>query len=240
MKLNLKNPVKRAAFNKRIHVANTENYRLLILAFGIGSIVGLLGSLLRLTLDYLDNYRKALQASAHSGSILHIGSIILGTVCAIALSLYLIKKYAPEAAGSGIQEIEGALDGVRPMRWQRVIPIKFIASILSLGSGLLLGREGPTIQIGANVGRMVKDLTKQPDVEDNSLISAGASAGLATAFNAPLSGIVFVIEEMHEHFKFTFFSVATLMIGVGTADFVSRLILGANPVFMLQALQRHI
>ena len=235
MKLNLKNPVKRAAFNKRFHVANTENYRLLILAFGIGGLVGVLGSGFRLTLVYLENARKVLQESAQAGNILLIGFIALGSVCAIALSLYLIKKYAPETSGSGIQEIEGALDKVRPVRWARVIPIKFIASLLSLGSGLLLGREGPTIQIGANVGRMVKDLTKQPDVEDNSLISAGASAGLAVAFNAPLSGILFVIEEMHEHFKFTFFSVATIMIGACTGDFVSRLILGDSTEFMFQA-----
>jgi len=235
VKLNLKNPVKRSAFNKQFHIANPENYRLLVLAFVIGCIVGVLGSGFRLTLEYLDNYRKIIQASAHSGSILHIGSITLGSVCAIALSLYLIKKFAPESSGSGIHEIEGALDNVRPVRWKRVIPVKFIASLLSLGSGLLLGREGPTIQIGANVGRMVKDLTSQPDVEDNSLISAGASAGLSVAFNAPLSGIIFVIEEMHEHFKFTFFSVATIMIGAGTGDFVSRLILGDNPEFMFQA-----
>jgi len=235
VKLNLKNPVKRAAFNKQFHIANTENYRLLVLAFGIGSIVGILGSGFRLTLGYLENYRNVIQISAQAGNLVHICFIVLGAICAIALSLYLIKKYAPEASGSGIQEIEGALDNVRPVRWKRVIPIKFIASILSLGSGLLLGREGPTIQIGANIGRMVKDLTQQPDVEDNSLISAGASAGLSVAFNAPLSGILFVIEEMHEHFKFTFFSVATIMIGAGTGDFVSRLILGDNPEFMLQS-----
>ena len=235
MKLNLKNPVKRAAFNKQFHIANTENYRLLVLAFGIGSIVGILGSGFRLTLGYLENYRNVIQISAQAGNLVHICFIVLGAICAIALSLYLIKKYAPEASGSGIQEIEGALDNVRPVRWKRVIPIKFIASILSLGSGLLLGREGPTIQIGANIGRMVKDLTQQPDVEDNSLISAGASAGLSVAFNAPLSGILFVIEEMHEHFKFTFFSVATIMIGAGTGDFVSRLILGDNPEFLLQS-----
>jgi len=234
LKLNLRNPVKRAAYRKPFHNADADNYRLLVLAFMIGCIVGVLGSFFRLILEILDKYRKVLQQAANSGSMLHSVFIVLGSVCAIALSLYLIRKYAPEASGSGVQEIEGALDGVRPMRWKRVIPVKFIASLLSLGSGLVLGREGPTIQIGANVGRMLKDLTKQPDIEDNSLISAGASAGLAVAFNAPLSGIVFVIEEMHEHFKFTFFSLATIMIGAGTGDFVSRLILGNTPEFMLQ------
>ena len=102
------------------------------------------------------------------------------------------------------------------MRWKRVLPIKFIASLFSLGSGLLLGREGPTIQLGGNIGKMIKDIFRQPDIENNPLVSAGAAAGLASAFNAPLAGIIFVIEEMHGHFRFNFYSVAAIMIGSST------------------------
>lgn len=114
------------------------------------------------------------------------------------------------------------------MRWKRVIPIKFFSSLFSLGSGLLLGREGPTIQFGAAIGKMVKDISKYPDEANNPLISAGAAAGLASAFNAPLSGIIFVIEEMNGHFIFNFYNMAAVMIGAGTSDFILRLLLGSQ------------
>jgi CIC family chloride channel protein len=99
-----------------------------------------------------------------------------------------------------------------------------------LGSGLLLGREGPTIQLGANIGKMVKDTLGKSDIESNSLISTGAAAGLASAFNAPFAGIIFVIEEMHGQFKFNFYSVAAIMIGAGTADFIVRVLVNSKPV----------
>jgi len=154
----------------------------------------------------------------------------LFAITGISIALYLVRKFAPEASGSGVQEIEGALDGLRPMRWKRVLPIKFIASLFSLGSGLLLGREGPTIQLGANIGKMVKDTLGKSDIESNSLISTGAAAGLASAFNAPFAGIIFVIEEMHGQFKFNFYSVAAIMIGAGTADFIVRVLVNSKPV----------
>jgi len=119
------------------------------------------------------------------------------------------------------------------MRWKRVLPIKFIASLFSLGSGLLLGREGPAIQLGGNIGKMIRDIFRQPEVENNPLVSAGAAAGLASAFNAPLAGIIFVIEEMHEHFRFNFYSVAAILIGSGTADIVARALVGTNPVIRM-------
>lgn len=124
------------------------------------------------------------------------------------------------------------------MRWKRILPIKFIASLFSLGSGLLLGREGPTIQIGANVGKMVKDIFRQPDNKTNPLVSSGAAAGLACAFNAPFAGIIFVIEEMHGHFRYTFYSVAAIMVASGTSDFVVRALVGADPVIKMTIFPR--
>jgi len=102
-------------------------------------------------------------------------------------SLWLVRRFAAEAGGSGIQEIEGYLAGVRPARWWRVLPVKFVGGLLALGSGMILGREGPTVQMGGNGGALVNDLL--PKGDDNSahaLVAAGAAAGLTAAFNAPL------------------------------------------------------
>lgn len=213
--------------------ADTKNFKLVFFAFLVGLIAGLLGSLFRLLLEHIADFRNVL----YSGAGLH-GYVswiwpLLFAIAGITISILIVKKFAPEAGGSGVQEIEGALDGLRPMRWKRVIPVKFIASLFSLGSGLLLGREGPTIQLGANSGKMIKDIFNQKEDKTNPLVSAGAAAGLASAFNAPFAGIIFVVEEMHSQFKYSFYSIAAIMIASGTADLVVRLLIGPDPVILM-------
>jgi CIC family chloride channel protein len=215
---------------QRFKEENNKNFKLLFYALLIGIIVGLVGAIFRITLSYIEIFRVNLYENAGNSGFMSWLWPILFAITGISIALYLVRKFAPEASGSGVQEIEGALDGLRPMRWKRVLPIKFIASLFSLGSGLLLGREGPTIQMGANIGKMVKDTLGKSDIESNSLISTGAAAGLASAFNAPFAGIIFVIEEMHGQFKFNFYSVAAIMIGAGTADFIVRVLVNSKPV----------
>jgi len=213
--------------------ADAKDFSLIFFAFIVGAIAGAIGSIFRLTLVYIDVFRDRLYAgTGNSGLISWILPLLFGVI-GISTALFLVRKFAPETSGSGVQEIEGALDKIRPLRWKRVLPVKLIASLFSLGSGLLLGREGPTIQIGANVGKMIKDLFRHPDNKTNPLVSAGAAAGLASAFNAPLSGIIFVIEEMHGHFRYTFFSVAAIMVASGTADYVVRILVGTDPVIKM-------
>lgn len=212
---------------------DTKNFRLLFYALLIGLIVGLVGAFFRIALSYIENFRIMLYENAGNSGFISWLWPVLFAIFGISIALFLVRKFAPEASGSGVQEIEGALDETRPMRWKRVLPIKFIASLFSLGSGLLLGREGPTIQLGANIGKMIKDTFGQSDSENNPLISAGSAAGLASAFNAPFAGIIFVIEEMHGHFKFNFYSVAAIMIGAGASDFVVRILIDSNPIIKM-------
>lgn len=232
MKLYLQKHVRFWKTDQRFIDDNIKNFRLLFYALITGLLVGLAGSVFRLTLGKIEVFRNSLFQHANSGLLSWIAPILF-VIAGIIVSLLLVKKIAPEASGSGVHEIEGALDGIRPIRWKRVLPVKFIASLFSLGSGLLLGREGPTVQIGANIGKMVKDILGQSDIKDNPLVSAGSAAGLACAFNAPFAGIIFVIEEMHEHFKFSFYSLAAIMIGAGSADFVVRALIGANPIIKM-------
>jgi CIC family chloride channel protein len=213
--------------------ADTKNFKLIFFAFLIGGIVGLIASLFRYLLDRIEEFRTALY-SMHADSPFYTWGLALAFgIIGIGASLYLVRRFAPETSGSGVHEIEGALDDLRPVRWKRVLPVKFFASLFSLGSGLLLGREGPTIQIGSSIGRMVKDVFRQEEEKSNPLVSAGAAAGLASAFNAPFSGIIFVMEEMHGHFRYSFFSLAAIMVASGTADFVSRFLVGASPVIKM-------
>jgi CIC family chloride channel protein len=211
--------------------ADYKDLWLIFYALLVGVLVGVVGSVFRLFLTYIEKIRDGMFTAAGSSGE-WVWPVLFAVVC-IGIALFLTRIFAPEAAGSGIHQIEGALDGRRPMRWQRVLPVKFIASLFSLGSGLLLGREGPTIQIGANIGKMTNDVFSRANNNVNPLVSAGAAAGLASAFNAPLSGIIFVIEEMHGHFKYNFYSVAAIMVAAGTADIVVRALVGADPVLKI-------
>src|SRR6056297_325752 len=126
---------------------------LLLMSLLVGSLTGLLGSLFQMSIAELQNLKSQLiQASAHSFWV--YGSSIIISILFILISVYLVKKFAPEAAGSGVQEIEGVLEGSRKIRL-RMIPVKFLGGILSISSGLVLGREGPSIQMGGGIGKLV-------------------------------------------------------------------------------------
>ncbi len=219
--------------NHRFIDSNKKNIKLIFFAFIVGIIAGLAGTVFRASLFYIEKLKDYIYHTYSNNEITGWLIAFVFTTIGIAVSIILVRKYAPEASGSGIQEIEGALDNVRPMRWKRILPVKFFASLFSLGGGMLLGREGPTIQIGANIGKMVRDVFKQHEDHTNPLVSSGAAAGLACAFNAPFSGIVFVIEEMHSHFKYSFFSLAAIMVASGTADFIVRLLIGTDPIIQM-------
>jgi len=139
-----------------------------------------------------------------------------------ATAFYITHRFAPEAGGSGIPEIEGAMEGMRPVRWKRVIPVKFVGGLLALGSGMALGREGPSVQLGANVGRMISDIFKVGKVDAQALLAAGAAGGLAAAFNAPLAGIMFVIEEMRSQFNYSLTSTKSVFLSAVMATIVMR------------------
>ncbi len=101
---------------------------------------------------------------------------------------------------------------------------KLAGGVLAIGAGLSLGREGPSIQMGAMAGKGVSRLAKRGKTEERMLMTCGASAGLAAAFNAPLAGVLFSLEELHKNF-----SVDVLLSAMSasiTADCISRYVFG--------------
>jgi len=110
-----------------------------------------------------------------------------------------------------------------------VVPIKFVGGLLSLGSGLALGREGPTIQMGATIGASLALWFRCAKASMADLQTALGGAGLAVAFNAPIGGAMFVFEKVARAFRLRL-TVVTLL-GTATAITVARLILGDAPDF---------
>ncbi|MGD9722861.1 MAG: H(+)/Cl(-) exchange transporter ClcA [Pirellulales bacterium] len=197
-------------------------------AAATGCLAGLIAAAFQTCVSLLTTWRENLADHFPAGGVLWWLVPVSFSAVSVALAVGLVRWLAPEAGGSGVQEIEGALDGLRPLRWQRVLPVKFFGGLLSLGSGLVLGREGPTIQMGGNVGRMLADLFRLGPDDGHTLVAAGAGAGLSAAFNAPLAGILFVIEEMRPQFKYSFLSVHSVLIATATADIVVRVLLGQD------------
>ena len=115
--------------------------------------------------------------------------------------LYGMCRYAPMASGSGIPQVKGVILGFFKMKWFRILWVKITAGALGIGAGLSLGREGPSIQIGAVAAQGLSRLMGRTRMEERYLITSGASAGLAAAFNAPLAGTMFALEELHRNFS---------------------------------------
>ncbi|MDD6848973.1 MAG: ClC family H(+)/Cl(-) exchange transporter [Anaerovibrio sp.] len=172
------------------------------------------------------NIREALADGQWQWLALYILSFII-----IAYLLKLIVAREPMCTGSGIPQIKGILQGDMFMRWFSVLWSKIIGGVLAIGAGMSLGREGPSVQIGACVGQGLSQTSRRTRFESRILMTAGAGAGLAAAFNAPLAGVIFGLEEMQKTI-----SPALLLTGITasiTAATVTEVVFGMSPVFSM-------
>jgi CIC family chloride channel protein len=167
----------------------------------VGILVGGLATGFHTGLDFLFSRYAALRLALGPGYMPYVVSMAISAACVTGAFL-LIRRVAPEAAGSGIQEIEGAMEDKRPLHWPRVLFAKFFGGLLALGSGLVLGREGPTIHMGAMTAEALSRSQDLSPDDHKGLLAAGAAAGLAAAFNAPLAAILFIVEETRRQFPF--------------------------------------
>lgn len=214
---------------------NWRNFRLKLFVQGIvvGLFAGTLVSLFRFILEKSDLWLQHLYSVLRSGSpwLLLIWGLVL---VFIAYLLGTIVKKQPLIKGSGIPQVKGVVSGHLEMNWFSTILWKFIGGILAIGAGLSLGREGPSIQLGAAAGQGVNRLFGGLKIEERILITSGASAGLAAAFNAPLAGVIFALEELHKNFSPPILMSA--MAASLTADFICQHVFGVKPIFNFHTL----
>src|SRR5271155_88986 len=207
---------------------------LALLALVGGAVAGFVGAIFRLALGQADQLRNALIGWAHGKEA--AGFLLVIAVCAgaTAIAAWLVRRYSPHAAGSGIPHVEAVLRGELPPIPFRLIPVKFFGGLLAIGAGLALGREGPTVQMGASLAHLVGKIFGRSWPDCRGLLAAGAGAGLATAFNAPIAGAIFVLEELVQRFDTR---IAIIALGVSsTAIAVARIFLGDAPDFHVEAL----
>ncbi|WP_080779419.1 chloride channel protein [Chryseobacterium phocaeense] len=140
------------------------------------------------------------------------------------LSWWLVKEFAPNAKGSGIPQVMAAVElanpkehtKIRSLLSLKIIVFKIISSVVLVIGGGAVGREGPTIQIAGSVFRKVNEYLPHwwPKISKKNMIMTGAAAGLAAAFNTPLGGIVFAVEELSKthinYFKTALFTAVII------------------------------
>jgi len=151
---------------------------------------------------------------------------------ALAWIVGRLVKWEPMISGSGIPQVEGEVSGRLSQNWRRVLPAKFAGGFLCMLGGLSLGREGPSIQLGAMAGQGISRALGRGKREEKFLMTCGASAGLSAAFHAPLAGMMFAVEEIHKTFSIPI--LLPVMTASVTADYIASHILGLDPVFHFQ------
>lgn len=215
---------------------NWKNFQIKLFWEGIlvGVFSGLVISLFRYLLTEAEIWRVNLYSFIETQDR-YVAGAWFAALLVIAYILYRLAKYEPMAGGSGIPQVKGVILGLMRMRWFRILWVKLSGGVIGLGAGLSLGREGPSIQLGAVTAQGISRFLGRTRLEERYLITSGASAGLATAFNAPLAGVIFSLEELHRNFSAVVLLPA--MAAALTATYISRLLFGRGTIFNFYGLQ---
>ena len=210
------------------HVRRSPMASFYWVAGACGFATGIVGGAFHLTVDALLRWPIWLTERLGPGPLTIAAAAGIAAV-GTTLAFLLTQRIAPEASGSGVPEVEGALEGLREARWRRAPPVKFVGGALGLSSGLVAGREGPTIHMGAAIGAALSEWLKLSRLDLHALLAAGAAAGLAAAFNAPLAAILFVIEETRKQFRYTFRSYVGVIAASAASALGMELVGGTAP-----------
>ena len=221
----------------RTHEALPEDprglFRLLLVAALAGVLIGLVGSAFRLILQQALLLSQRMLAFADAqGSWGILVPVLAVALCAAAARA--LVRLAPEAGGSGVQQIEAMMRLESEPTRLRVLLVKFFGGSLALGSGLALGREGPTIQMGAAIGASLAQAARLAAADIRIMAAALSGAGLGVAFAAPLAGVLFTFEEISRRFSVRLMLASLLACAVAWQT--SLLLLGDGPIFKVPAI----
>mgnify|MGYP001088910215 FL=1 len=216
---------KKNGISEIINHRHSLRFKLVGEATIIGALVGIVIVLNRILITKLSPLFKTLYSDA-SSSFLNLLKVFC-VVILVGIIVGIMVKKEPMISGSGIPQLEGILGKKIKINWLKVLFYKFFGGILSLSAGLSVGREGPSVQMGGAVGEGFSKVFKRINIEEKFLITSGASAGLSAAFNAPLSGVIFALEEVHKNFSPLV--LLSAMASSLAADFVCKQFLGLEP-----------
>ncbi|CEM60336.1 ClC family H(+)/Cl(-) exchange transporter [Treponema phagedenis] len=205
-----------------------SNFMLMIESLVIGVLTGFVVVGFRKAIEYVTFGRMRLYAILETKGIWYFLLWIFAVVI-IAYLLGLMSKLYPMIKGSGIPQLKGSFLHRLELKTWPELPLKIITGAVGIGMGMSLGREGPSVQIGGYVGDAWEKIGKRTPMERIFLVTSGAAAGLAAAFNAPLAGAVFALEELHKHFNPIL--LICVMIASVSGDFIAGHFFGVGAVF---------
>lgn len=219
--------------DKKLQDASNENYLILVLeSLLIGVVTGAVITLFRLSISHVAKIVNIVFHNLKSYNTLCLLAIVpIFAIFGLVMG-FIIDRY-PMIRGGGVAQIEGVFIKRLKMSVWPELPLKFIGGVMDIGLGLSMGREGPSVQIGAYVGDAIEKIGKRSFTERVCLITAGAAAGLAGTFSAPFAGILFAIEDLHQYF--TPILLACVMAGSFASDFIVGIFLGRSNAFNLNA-----
>ncbi|NEO29864.1 MAG: universal stress protein [Symploca sp. SIO3C6] len=187
----------------------------------IGLVSGFSAVLLKYSIGWLGSWRIKASLALPPSLVLPIFGLSLGVLGGI-----LIESLALEATGSGVPQIKGALAQFPIALNLRVALVKLVSSVVSMSAGLTLGRQGPTVHIGAALAAQFTRWVPTSPEHRRQMIAAGAGAGLAAGFNAPLASVIFIVEELLHDVSNLTLGTAILASFIGAV--VSRLLGGGS------------
>ena len=212
-------------------LSNSRIVRISVASLATGLLIGGVGAAFRLLLIKADDLRNELVLWAHrwpyAGWLLPMAVGLVGATVA----RWLVVRFAPTAGGSGVQRVEALFSGEVQPSSHGIVLVKFFGGVLAMGSGLALGREGPTVQMGASLSSLISRALIKHDEDAKIVMAAGAGAGLGVAFNAPIGGSVFVFEELT--LAFTPWLLTGTLAAATVAVWIMRLFLGNHLEFVV-------
>ncbi len=168
----------------------------IVIGISTGALTGAVVTLYRFLAFYAISFSESIYNFLREKPVFIAAAVPVPALIALALR-FIYKKY-PSVKGGGISDTMGLVGGIFSFKWLRSLVGTFTLSLLNFLLGVPLGNEGPCVLMGASLGESVtKALGKKGEVWSRYSITGGASAGFAAATGAPMTGIIFIIEEMH-------------------------------------------
>ena len=201
-----------------------------VLGYGVacGSLTGALIFFFKLAASYLEKLSRAIYPWARSSPIRIL--LLFAALAAFALIMAFIHKLVPASKGGGIPRSEGILRGVLPFKWLATLIATAVGSFISFFCGLPLGSEGPAVLMGTSVGSMCGNIGGKYSAWNRYVMTGGAGAGFAVATGAPLSAMLFALEEIHKRFTpMLILSVSTSVLSATFVNYHLSNIFGVSP-----------
>jgi len=213
---------------RKLRPSENQLFALLAIAIGLSGGLAAVGfhELIEVASDGFDEITHALEGTIGDAAVMVpvvVGALLVGP---------LVFRVASEAKGHGVPEVMEAVQTKGGRIRPRVASVKALASAITIGSGGSAGREGPIVQIGSTLGSFISRPFKMSDRRRSTYVAAGAAAGVAAIFNAPLAGVFFALEVILRSFTARGFS--TVVISAVTANAVWRVLVSDDPVLTVE------